>query len=208
MGKPKTPNETEEARALAEVAAQRFNRYKEVFAPLEDQYIEDVFEVRDQGNYEMAGGLASAAFQPEFQKANENLAGQMFQQGVDPSSGAFQQNSAALRRAAAVRQGLGVGGAKIDNTNRFYQGLQGIIAMGQGQAGEAISGMGQIASNAEERARTRAATAFDTSSALRSGAAAGIGYLASPFVDNRLRQGSQPSVGNQSQPGQAGMGGR
>jgi len=187
MGKVKKPDESPEARALAEVAAQRFNRYKEVFAPLEDQYIADVFDVRDPSNYEMAGGIASAAFQPEFQKANENLAGQMFQQGVDPNSGAFQQNSAALRRAAAVKQGLGVGAAKIDNTNRFYQGLQGIIQMGQGQASDAISGMGNIAETAEERARTKAAAAFETGAALRSGVAAGIGYVASPFADQRLR---------------------
>lgn len=191
MGKsPKKPNESPEARALAEVAAQRFNRYKEVFAPLEDEYISDVFKVRDPGNYELAGGLASAAYQPEFQKANDNLAGQMFQQGVDPSSGAFQQNSAALRRAQAVKQGMGIGGAKIDNTNRFYQGLQGIISMGQGQAGEAISGMGNIAQTAEERARVNASAAFDNSSAIRSGVAAGLGYLATPWTDRKLQAGN------------------
>lgn len=186
MGKVKKPDESPETRALAEVAAQRFNRYKEVFAPLEDQYIADVFAVRNPANYEQAGGLATAAYQQEFQKANENLAGQMFQQGVDPTSGAFQENSAALRRAAAVKQGLGVGTAKIENTNRFYQGLQGIIQMGQGQTADAISGMGNIATNAEERARTNAAAAFDRGSALRSGVAAGIGYVASPFVDRRM----------------------
>lgn len=199
MGKVKKPDESPEARALAEVAAQRFNRYKEVFAPLEDQYISDVFNVRDPGNYDTAGSVAAASYQPEFQKANENLAGQMFQQGVDPSSGAFQGNSAALRRAAAVKQGLGVGGAKIDNTNRFYQGLQGIIQMGQGQASEAISGMGNIAQTAEENARQRAASAFDTSSALRSGVAAGLGYIASPFADKKLRAATptpaQPTAG-------------
>lgn len=192
MGKGvKKQDESPETRALAEVAAQRFNRYKEVFAPLEDQYIEDVFNVRDQGNYEMAGGLASAAYQPEFQKANQNFAGEMFQQGVDPSSGAFQQNSAALRRAQAVKQGLGIGGAKIDNTDRFYKGLQGIVAMGQGQAGEAISGMGTLASNAEDKAKASAAAAFDNSSAIRSGVAAGLGYLATPWTDRKLQAGNQ-----------------
>lgn len=200
MGKPKKPNESPEARALAEIAAQRFNRYKEVFAPLEDQYISDVFEVRDQGNYEMAGGLAAAAFQPQFQRANDDLAGQMFEQGVDPSSGSFQGNSAALRRAAAVRQGLGVGGAKIENTDRFYRGLQGIIAMGQGQAGEAIDGMGRIAQNAEQNARSRAEAAFNNSSAMRSGAMAGLGYIASPFVDRRLQQGKATTPQTNAQP--------
>ena len=63
MGKgAKKLDETEEQRALAEIAAQRFNRYKEVFAPLEDQYIQQVFDVRDQSNYENAGGIAASQF--------------------------------------------------------------------------------------------------------------------------------------------------
>lgn len=195
-GGGKTPKETEEARALAEIAAQRFNRYKEVFAPLEDQYIQQVMDVRSQGNYETAGGLASAEFQRGFQTAQDNLTNQMMQQGVDPSSGAFQENSAALRRAQAVRQGMGVSGAKVANTDRFYQGLKGVMAMGQGQAADAISGMSDIARSAQEVANTQAETAFTNSSAMRSGVAAGLGYLASPWVDNKLRSGNAGTAGN------------
>jgi hypothetical protein len=69
MGKAKKQDETPEQRALAEIAAQRFNRYREVFAPLEDQYIQQVMDVRSQGNYETAGGIASAEFQRGFQTA-------------------------------------------------------------------------------------------------------------------------------------------
>lgn len=185
-GGGKRPNETEEQRALAEIAAQRFNRYKQVFAPLEDQYIQQVFDVRDQGNYETAGGLASAEFQRGFQTANENAAAQMFQQGVDPSAGAFQGNSAALRRAQAVKQGLGVSGAKVANTDRFYQGLKGVIGMGQGQATNAISGLSDIAQSAQEKANAQAESSFQSNSALRSGLAAGIGYMASPYIDSKL----------------------
>ena len=190
MGKGSKPKETEEARALAEIAAQRFNRYKEVFAPLEDQYIQQVFDVRDQSNYETAGGLAAAEFQKGFQTGQENLQNEMFQQGVDPSSGAFQENSAALRRAQAVGQGLGVSAAKVANTDRFYKGLQGITAIGQGQAADAIDGLGGLARQSQERANAAAEAAFQKSSAIRSGVAAGIGYVASPYVDSKLKRPS------------------
>lgn len=200
MGKPKKPRETEEQRALAEIAAERFNRYKEVFAPLEDQYIQQVMDIRSQGNYETAGGLASAAFQQNFQTAQENLQNQMFQQGVDPSSGAFEENSAALRRAQAVRQGLGVSEAKVANTDRFYSGLRGIMNLGQGQAANAVSGMADIARTAQERANTAAESAFNTSSAVRSGIGAGLGYLASPFVDRELQK-NRPTSGQPSSTG-------
>lgn len=199
MGKPKKPKETEEQRALAQIAAERFNRYKEVFAPLEDQYIQQVMDIRSQGNYETAGGLASSAFQQNFQTAQDQLQNQMFQQGVDPSSGAFQENSAAMRRAQAVRQGVGVSDAKIANTDRFYSGLRGIMNLGQGQAATAVEGMADIAQQAQQRANQAAENAFNSSSAMRSGVAAGLGYLASPFVDRRLQQGkpntTQPAEG-------------
>jgi hypothetical protein len=184
----KTPKETEEARALAEIAAQRFNRYKQAFAPLEDQYIQQVFDVRSQGNYETAGGLAAAEFQKSFQTANDQAASEMYQQGVDPSSGAFEGNSAALRRAQGVRQGLGVSGAKLDNTTRFYDGMRGVIAMGQGQSADAIRGLGDIAKSSQERANQQAETSFQNNSALRGGMTQGLGLLASPYVNNKLTQ--------------------
>ena len=193
MGKGSKVDETEQERALAEIAAQRFNRYKEVFAPLEDQYIQQVFDVRNQSNYENAGGIAAAQFQKEFQTGQDKLTDQMFQQGVDPSSGAFQENSAALRRAQAVGQGIGVSGAKVANTDRFYQGLRGVMAIGQGQASDAIEGMAGIARQSQEKANAAAANAFDKSSAIRSGVAAGLGYAATPFVDSKLKKPQAPS---------------
>lgn len=188
MGKGSKVDETEQERALAEIAAQRFNRYREVFAPLEDQYIQQVFDVRNQSNYETAGGIAAAQFQKEFQTGQDKLTDQMIQQGVDPSSGAFQENSAALRRAQAVGQGLGVSGAKVANTDRFYQGLRGVMAIGQGQSADAIEGMAGLARQSQERATTSAESAFNRSSAVRSGVAAGLGYAATPFVDSRLKR--------------------
>lgn len=193
MGKGSKVDETEQERALAEIAAQRFNRYKEVFAPLEDQYIQQVFDVRDQSNYETAGGIAAAQFQKEFQTGQDKLTDQMIQQGVDPSSGAFQENSAALRRAQAVGQGVGVSGAKVANTDRFYQGLRGVMAIGQGQASDAIEGMAGLARQSQEKAAASAESAFNRSSAIRSGVSAGLGYAAAPAVDSRLQRPRTPS---------------
>lgn len=190
MGKSSPPDETPEAKALAQVSAERFNRYKQVFAPLEDAYIKDVFNVRDQGNYETAGGVASAQYQPEFEKVNRQFSNEMFSQGVDPTSGAFQQNSAALRRAQAVKQGLGISGAKVQNTDRFYQGLQGIINMGQGQASQAISGLGGIAKTATENAINQAENSFNSGGIARKAALGVAGMAASPYVDSKLKSTS------------------
>lgn len=190
MGKSSPPDETPEAQALAQVSAERFNRYKQVFAPLEDAYIKDVFNVRDQGNYETAGGVASAQYQPEFEKAKNQLDNEMFSQGVDPTSGAFQQNSAALRRAQAVKQGIGISGAKVQNTDRFYRGLQGVINIGQGQASQAISGLSGIAETATKNAVNQAENSFNAGSAARKGVLGVAGMAVSPFVDSKLKSAS------------------
>lgn len=185
-GDPKLPPDTEEAKALAEVAAKRFNRYQEVFVPLENQYISDVMDVRDQGTYETVGALASADYGREFAGANERLADEMQQQGVDPGSGVFMGNSAALRKAQAVKQGAGVAGAKIANTTRFYDGLSGLIAMGQGQAGESIGGLASLATRSEEKAMKDASSAFESASGVRAGVGRMVGIASSPFIDNQL----------------------
>ena len=193
MGKgAKKLDETEQERALAEIAAQRFNRYKEVFAPLEDQYIQQVFDVRNQSNYENAGGIAASQFQREFQTGQDQLSDQMFQQGVDPSSGAFQENSAALRRAQAVGQGIGVSGAKVANTDRFYQGLRGVMAIGQGQSADAIEGMAGIARQSQQNAITSAEAAFNSNKAVRNIGGGILGYAATPYVDSKLKKPQTP----------------
>ena len=186
-GKPEQPDDTEEAKALAEVAAKRWNRYQEVFVPLENAYIGDVMETRNKGAYDTVGAMASANYGEQFGQANEQLAHEMQQQGVDPSSGVFMGNSAALRKAQAVKQGMGVSGAKVANTDRFYDGLSGIIAMGQGQAGQSIGGLQSLATKAGEKAVTDASNAFSNASATRAGIGQMVGMAASPFVDSQLR---------------------
>lgn len=189
-GDPKLPPDSEESKALAEVAAKRFNRYQEVFVPLENAYIKDVMDVRNQGTYETVGAMASADYAGQFAGANTQLADEMVQQGVDPSSGVFVGNSNALRKAQAAKQGLGIASAKIDNTSRFYDGLQGIIAMGQGQAGESIGGLQSLATRSTQKAMNDASSAFENASGVRAGVGQMVGMAASPFVDKMYGGGS------------------
>jgi hypothetical protein len=135
------------------------------------------------------GAMASAEYAGQFGRANGQLADEMMQQGVDPGSGVFMGNSAALRKAQAVKQGLGVSSAKIDNTSRFYDGLTSIIAMGQGQASDAIGGLQSVAKSSTERAMNDASDAFNSASATRAGIGQMVGLGVSPFVDSQLNGG-------------------
>lgn len=187
-GDPKAPDDTEEAKALAEVAAKRWNRYQETFVPLENAYIGDVMETRNEGAYDTVSAMASANYGEQFGHANTQLANEMEQQGVDPGSGVFMGNSAALRKAQAVKQSLGVSGAKVANTDRFYDGVSGIIAMGQGQASEGIGGLKSLATTSGQKAMSDASDAFNSASAARSGVGQIVGLGVSPFVDSQLHK--------------------
>jgi len=154
------PDETPSQRALAEVAAQSFNRYRDVFAPMEDAYIQDVVGMSSQENYERAAGIGGTAYQAEFDPIVREQQSEMLSRGIDPSSGAFGEGSQALRRAHAAGQGLGVANAQIANTDRFYQGLSNVVAMGQGIPTQAIGGYSDLASSAAEQASSEAETRF------------------------------------------------
>lgn len=180
-GDSDTPAPTEAERALAEVAASRFQRYQSTFAPLENEYIREIFEMRSPGQFQEAAGQASAGVEEAFGSAERELNTSMSARGVDPSSGAYQGASRALTRAKQRGLGLGMAGAQIDQADRAYSGMQGVVAMGNNQAADAIEGMGDIASRANSAASRRAKDAFSRASGTgeiigtAAGAAAGYG---------------------------------
>lgn len=185
-----TPPDTEQAKALAQVAAERYNRYQDVFVPLENQYMGDVLKTRNEGAYDTVGAEAAANYAGQFGNANHQLTGEMEQQGVDPTSGVFMGNSAALRKAQAVKSGLGISGAKVDNTNRFYTGLSSIIAMGQGQSADAMGGLESAAKSSTDQAMQDAADSFNQASATRQGIGTMVGLGVSPIVDSAMHKGA------------------
>lgn len=172
--------DTEDQKALADIALDRFQRYQDLYVPAENRYIDEVLNYDSASRMEQAGGQATANVQQSF---TEGFAGQrqdMAAQGINPTSGASQQ--------ALQAYGANSMFAQSDNMNRSEQsiqdakitGLQNVTAMGQGVAGNAMQGLGDAASYSAEEARRRSDNAFNASSANRyvGGAVLGgaIGY--------------------------------
>lgn len=180
-GDADSPAPTESARALAQVAAARFNRFQTTFAPLENKYISSVFALRSPGKFQEAAGQASAGVQGAFGTAQDNLTEQLTARGVDPSAGAYQAPSRALQRAHERGLAMGVAGSQIDQADRAYQGLQSVVAMGNNQSADAVEGMGDVAARANEQAARSAKDAFSRSTGVAeiagvaAGSAAGYG---------------------------------
>jgi len=73
--------------------------------------------------------------------------------GADPTSGQYQAAAAQAQQAQAAGMGRGGAEALSGQVDRYYQGMENIIAMGQGHARQAMSGLGDVANIAQKRGR-------------------------------------------------------
>ena len=96
--------------------------------------------------------------------------------GADPTSGQYQAAASQMQQAQAQGMGRGTAEALSGQVDRYYQGMQNNIAMGQGQAGQAMAGLGDVGQLAQERGRAIAQESLgDYTSALgAAGTAAGL----------------------------------
>jgi hypothetical protein len=181
-----TIKDTASQKALASIAARRFNLYQQYYVPLENQYISDVYSMMDQSAFDTVSGFVNAATQPQFQAAAKNMQSMAFQRGMDPMSGQFQARSEEMARTQARGQSDALAQGLSSQVDRYYQGMQNIIAMGQGQAGDAIQGLGDIGKQAQgiAAARARSALAGDLSRSQTIGTAIGTGIGLSSMGDN------------------------
>lgn len=170
--------DTASQKALASIAAQRYNLYQQYYVPLENQYMSDVFAMKSPAAFKDVAGFVNAIQQPEFQAGRRQMQQQAFAMGADPTSGQYQARAAQMQQAQAAGMGRGTAEALSGQVDRYYQGMQNIIAMGQGQAGQAMAGLGDVGALGLDRAKSIAQQGMSRyQSALGGlGTAAGLGY--------------------------------
>ena len=162
------PEELESREALAQQAAVSLQRYGQVFVPLENQYIQSTLNQFSDQNYNTAMGQAATQAAGVYEQGMADFQdAAMMQRGLDPSMGAYQQESAALRAAQARGMGQAMSDAALTNTDRGYQGLANIVKMGQGLATDAMSGQMELAQSQMDRVNSQAERDFGASSSLR-----------------------------------------
>lgn len=177
-GGAERPDESEAYKALAEQTATYFNRYKDVFVPLENKYIQAVFKSGEGAAYERAGDAGALAAQRSFEENITEAGGQLLARGgIDPSSGAFKARTEDMYSDLGRARGLISADAQIGNTDNFLGGVRELTKLGQGIASEAAAGQAALAQTAEDKARSLAATDFakDQSGLNALGTAAGVG---------------------------------
>lgn len=157
-GGPDTPEQTPEERALGEIAIERWNDYQNRFVPIEDQYIEDV--QKTESDFEDARGKTTAAVNMAFDGAEEKVKDNLIASGVAPDSGQFIKAMDGITEDRGLSLGTGLNESDIAVDTQHLKGLQSVVQMGQGQAGDALDGMGSVAADATRDAIDRAERSF------------------------------------------------
>lgn len=174
--------ETEHQRALAEIARQRYNRYQNKFVPIENQYIQDVMRSRNPEQYQKAAAISAAETAVPFAKARDEVNKRMFAAGVNPNSGRAKSGSLAIAEARGL--GQNVANSQLGTTDRYFRGLEGIVAMGQGQAGSALDSLQDVADRSGKYAEQAARSAAERSAGVSDMIGTGFGIGAGSYLNN------------------------
>ena len=182
--------DTAAQKALAQIAARRFNLYQQYYVPLENEFMNSVFSMKDPSAFANVEGFVTSLQQPEFQDARSQMQRQAFAAGADPTSGQFQARAQEMQNTQARGMALGTAEGLSGQLDRYYQGMGNIVAMGQGQAGTAISGIGEVGELAQRRAISEAQQQFRKSEAGRTVIGQGLGLGAGLYFSGRGGSGS------------------
>lgn len=160
-----TIKDTPEQRHLAQVAAEKWNFAQERLAPLENQYMESVSQMTDDDRMSYIRGRTMQSQQQTTSQAFQQTGQQLQQGGIDPSSGRYQGAMSGVAMDGAEVGGETLGRAQFEQENQQIQGLQNIVAIGQGQAGQAQTGLAGLADQSASDARSAATNKFNRRSA-------------------------------------------
>jgi len=138
-------NAAADANALqAQISRDQWNRYKEIYEPLERQMVDEAQDYASPENYAKAAGEASATVSQQFSKARDRLTRTP---GLDPSSGAYQSSLVGLDLAQAANDATQQNLARKNVTDTAYVRKQSALALGKGLDATAASGLASSASS-------------------------------------------------------------
>lgn len=126
----------------AEIARDQWDRYKQVYAPLEDRLVGEAMDYGQPWRYDAAASQAAATVNQQYDKARQQM---QRTPGLDPSSGAFAAGLAGLEmnRAASSAGAQNLARKQVDDT--AYARKHTAVGLGKGLDTAASSALGGLA---------------------------------------------------------------
>lgn len=131
-------------RMQAEIARDQWNRYKEIYEPLERGMVTDAQNYDSPENFAKAAGDASATVSQQFSKARDRLGRTP---GVDPSSGAYQSSLVGLDLAQAATDATQQNTARQKVKDTAYARKTDALSLGKGLPASASSALSTATQN-------------------------------------------------------------
>lgn len=159
--------DTADQKALAQIASQRWQQYQSIYKPAENRYINEMTTFDKPSRMAQAGGAAEGAVRGEYAQAIRSDVQQMTGSGINPASGAFMAQTGARARQMAADEANNVTQTETAIQDQRVAGMQNVVALGSGQATQAIAGMGETARASASEASQSAINAHNSQSARR-----------------------------------------
>ena len=170
--------ETSAEKAQAQVAQEQWQYYQDNLKQYENLFIDDVNKLNSEQNYAEVAGDAATQTSSAFGQAREQAAATMASSGVDPTSGKYQSTMKDITDKQSVSQLDTVNRAQNSQADKYTAGLSDVVAIGNGQEADALSGYSSLASSSAAKAASDAESAFNSHSALTNGLGKAAGLYA------------------------------
>ena len=181
--------ETSAEQAQAAVANEQWNYYQNNLKQYEDLFMDKVDNLNNESNYEKVAGDAATQTSSAFEQAREGAANTMASQGIDPTSGKYQSTMKDITDKQSVSQLDTVSRAQNTQADKYTAGLSDVVAIGNGQEADALSGYSSMASSSAAKAASDAESAFNSHSALTNG----LGTAAGMYAKYGLKDAISPT---------------
>lgn len=179
MGKSSTKvKETSAEKAQAAVANEQWDYYQSNLKQYEDLFMDKVDNLNDESNYTKVAGDAATQTSGAFGQARQKTADNLAASGIDPTSGKYQSTMKDITDKQSVSQLDTVNRAQNSQADKYTAGLSDVVAIGNGQEADALSGYSSLASSSAAKAASDAESAFNSHSALTNGLGTASGLYA------------------------------
>lgn len=122
----------------SQIAADEWQRYKDIYSPLETQFVNEAQNYDSPTRYQQAAGDASATVAQQFGKARDRLSRTP---GLDPSSPAFNASMAGLDLAQAATDATQQNVARKNVMDTAYARKADALSLGKGLPAQAVTGL-------------------------------------------------------------------
>jgi hypothetical protein len=127
------------ANSQAQIGEEQWNRYKQIYAPMEEKYVNEAQNYDSPEAYAKAAGEAQATTSEQFGKARERLGRTP---GLDPSSGAYTAAMSGLDLSQAAVDATGQNAARNKVKDTAWARKTDAISLGKGLPAQASATMG------------------------------------------------------------------